>query len=116
VLQTGDAFAWKDGPRIDHANGGSGTQWPQTLAKALATVKNVDTVVPGHSPLMKLQDLQEYQRYTADLLAAVQAARKAGKTADEAAASINLTDKYKGYNAERVKLAGADISDVLNGK
>ena len=114
VLQTGDIFAWKDGPRIDRANGGSGVQWPQTLAKALATVKNVDTVVPGHSPLMKLQDLQEYQRYTADLLTAVQAARKAGKSVDDAAASINLTDKYKGYKSERVKQAVQDIYDELN--
>jgi cyclase len=114
VLQTGDMFAWKDGPRIDHANGGSGVQWPQTLSKALATVKNVDTVVPGHSPLMKLQDLQEYQRYTADLLTAVESAHKAGKSADAATASIKLEDKYKGYKSERVKQAVADIYDELN--
>ena len=114
VLQTGDLFAWKDGPRIDRANGGSGVQYPQTLAKAVAAVKNVDTVVPGHSPIMTLKDLQEYQRYTADLLAAVQSARKAGKSADDAAASINLTDKYKGYKSERVKQAVQDIYDELN--
>ena len=36
VLQTGDLFAWKDAPRIDRANGGSGLQYPQTLAKAVA--------------------------------------------------------------------------------
>jgi cyclase len=114
VLQTGDLFAWKDGPRIDRANGGSGVQWPQTLSKALASIKNVDTVVPGHSPLMKLQDLQEYQRYTADLLAATESAHKAGKNADAAAASITLEDKYKGYKSERVKQAVADIYDELN--
>ena len=116
VLQTGDMFAWKDGPRIDRANGGSGVQWPQTLSKALATVKNVDVVVPGHSPLMKLQDLQEYQRYTADLLTAAQAAKRAGKSVDAAAASINLTDKYKGYQSERVKQAVQDIYDELNAR
>ena len=114
VLQTGDLFAWKDAPRIDRANGGSGVQYPQTLAKAVAGLKNVDTVVPGHSPLMTLKDLEEYQRYTADLLLAVQSARKAGKSADDAAASINLTDKYKGYKAERVKQAVQDIYDELN--
>jgi len=114
VLQTGDMFAWKDGPRIDRANGGSGVQWPQTLSKLLATVKNVDTVVPGHSPLMKLQDLQEYQRYTADLLSAVETTHKAGKNADAAAAAIKLEDKYKGYKSERVKQAVADLYDELN--
>src|SRR6266545_4278331 len=45
VLQTGDLFARKDAPRIDPANGGSGVQYPQTLAKAVAAFKNVDTVV-----------------------------------------------------------------------
>jgi len=114
VLQTGDLFAWKDAPRIDRANGGSGVQYPQTLAKAVAALKNVDTVVPGHSPLMTLKDLEEYQRYTADLLVAVQSARKSGKSADDAAASINLTDKYKGYKSERVKQAVQDIYDEMN--
>ena len=114
VLETGDMFAWKDAPRIDRVNGGSGVQYPQTLAKALAAIKNVDTVVPGHSPIMTLKDLQEYQRYTADLLTTVQSARKAGKSADAAAASINLTDKYKGYKSERVKQAVQDIYDELN--
>jgi cyclase len=114
VLQTGDLFARKDAPRIDRANGGSGVQYPQTLARAVAAFKNVDTVVPGHSPLMKWNDLQEYQRYTADLLAATQAAKRDGKNADAAAASINLTDKYKGYTSEGQKLAVAAIYDELN--
>jgi glyoxylase-like metal-dependent hydrolase (beta-lactamase superfamily II) len=114
VLQTGDLFARKDAPRIDRANGGSGVAYPQTLSKAVATVKNVDIVVPGHSPLMKWSDLQEYQRYTADLLAATEAAHKAGKSADDAAASINLTDKYKGYTSEGLKLAVQAIYDELN--
>lgn len=113
VLQTGDIFAWKDAPRIDRANGGSGVQYPQTLAKAVAAIKDVDIVVPGHSPLMKPADLQEYQRYTSDLLAAVRTARTAGKSVDEAAASINLTAKYRGYASERVKAAVQDIYDEL---
>ena len=114
VLQTGDLFARKDAPRIDRANGGSGVQYPQTLTKAVATLKNVDTVVPGHSPLMKWNDLQEYQRYTADLLSEAQAAKRSGKTADQAAASINLTDKYKGYTSEGQKLAVEAIYEELN--
>jgi len=113
VLQTGDLFARKDAPRIDRANGGSGVAYPQTLSKAIGTIKNVDTVVPGHSPLAKWADLQEYQRYTADLLNEVQTARRAGKNADTAAASIKLADKYKGYTSEGVKLAVEAIYDEL---
>jgi cyclase len=114
VLQTGDLFARKDAPRIDRANGGSGVAYPQTLSKAVAAISNVDTVVPGHSPLMKWSDLQEYQRYTADLLNEVQTARRAGKNADAAAAAINLTDKYKSYTSEGLKLAVQAIYDELN--
>jgi len=113
VLQTGDMFAWKDAPFLDRSNGGSGVAFPQTLAKALATIKDVDTVIPGHHPVTTWKDLEEYQRFNADLLAAVQAAKKSGKTADDAGASINLTDKYKGYKSDRMKAAVAAIYEEL---
>jgi cyclase len=109
VLQTGDMFPWRDAPLFDRANGGSGVEFPRTIAKALAKITNVDAVIPGHSPVTTLKDLEEYQRYNADLLAATESAMKAGKSAAEAAASINLTDKYKGYKSERVKDAVAAI-------
>lgn len=109
VLQTGDMFAWKDAPLYDRSNGGSGVQHPKTLAKAVATIKDIDTVIPGHSPVTTPADLKQYQQYTADLLAATQAAIKAGKSADEAAAGIDLTSKYPGYRNERVKAAVAAI-------
>jgi cyclase len=105
VLQTGDMFAWKDAPLLDRANGGSGVEYPKTIAKAIATIKDVDTVIPGHSPVMAPKDLQEYQRYMADLLAAVETAKKAGKSAADAAASINLSAKYPDYKSDRVKAA-----------
>jgi cyclase len=105
VLQTGDMFPWRDAPFLDRANGGSGIEFPRTIGKALAAIKNVDAVIPGHSPVTTLKDLQEYQRYNADLVAATEAAMKAGKSTEQAAASINLTDKYKGYKSERLKAA-----------
>ena len=40
---------------IDRSNGGSGVEHPKTMAKLLATVKNVDTVIPGHSPVTTLE-------------------------------------------------------------
>jgi glyoxylase-like metal-dependent hydrolase (beta-lactamase superfamily II) len=106
VLQTGDMFAWKDAPLLDRANGGSGVEFPKTLAKAIAATKDVDTVIPGHSPVMAPKDLQEYQRYTADLLTTVETAKKAGKSADDATASATaLAGKYPGYKSDRVKAA-----------
>jgi glyoxylase-like metal-dependent hydrolase (beta-lactamase superfamily II) len=105
VLQTGDMFAWLDAPLIDRSNNGSGVEFPKTIAKALATMKGFDTVIPGHSPLMKPADLQQYQRYTADLLAETEAAIKAGKTSAEAAAASTVTAKYPGYKADRLRPA-----------
>jgi glyoxylase-like metal-dependent hydrolase (beta-lactamase superfamily II) len=63
VLQTGDMFAWRDAPTIDRNNGGSGIEYPKTIGKAIAAIKDVDTVIPGHSPVTTPKDLQEYQRY-----------------------------------------------------
>jgi glyoxylase-like metal-dependent hydrolase (beta-lactamase superfamily II) len=112
VLHTGDMFAWKDAPLCDRGNGGSCVAFPRTLQKVLATIKNVDTVIPGHSPMMTPKDLQEYQRFTADLLSHSVDAMKGGKSVDEAAASFKV-DKYPGYKSERVKAAVQAIYDEL---
>jgi glyoxylase-like metal-dependent hydrolase (beta-lactamase superfamily II) len=105
VLQTGDMFAWRDAPTIDRNNGGSGVDYPKTLSKAFAAIKDVDVVIPGHSPVSTPKDLQEYQRFMTDWIAAVQSAAAAGKSVDDAAASIDLTSKYPGYKNERYKAA-----------
>jgi cyclase len=116
VLQAGDLFAWKDAPLYDRANGGSGVDEPQTLAKALTRLTDFDTVIPGHSPLMKRSDLEQYQRYTADLLAETRAAKAAGTSVDDAAAGMDLASKYPGYTSDRVKAAVQVIYDELDGK
>ena len=113
VMQTGDMFAWKDAPTLDRNNGGSGLEYAQTVGKAVATVKDVDTLIVGHSPLRKPAELQEYQRFITDFVAAVRDANKAGKSVDEAAASINLNSKYPGYKNERYKAAIQAVYDEL---
>jgi glyoxylase-like metal-dependent hydrolase (beta-lactamase superfamily II) len=112
VLHTGDMFAWKDGPLCDRSNGGSCISFPQTLSKVVANIKDVDTVIPGHSPMQKPKDLQDYQRFTADLLKHAQDAMKAGKSVDDATASFSV-DKYPGYKNERVKGAIQAVYDEL---
>ena len=113
VMQTGDMFAWKDAPTLDKGNGGSGLEYAQTVGKALAAVKDVDTLIVGHSPLRKPAELQEYQRFMTDFVAAVRNANKSGKSVEEAAASINLNSKYPGYKNERYKMAIQVIYDEL---
>src|SRR5262249_34283558 len=109
VLQMGDMFAWKDAPLYDRSNGGSGVEHPKTMAKLVAAVKNIDIVIPGHSPLMTMKDVEEYGRYTAALLTETEAALKAGQTAEEAGKPIELTAKFPGYKNERVAAAVAPI-------
>ena len=110
IAQMGDMFAWKDAPRCDTANGGSCVAYPKTVAGAVAILKNIDTVIPGHSPMMKVSDVQEYQRFLTDLVTSAQASKKAGKSVDEATAAFSVA-KYPGYKNENVKTAIQVIYD-----
>jgi cyclase len=105
VMHTGDMFAWKDAPTLDANNGGSGVEYAATIGKALAAITNVDTLIVGHSPLRTVPELKEYQQFMTDFVAAARQAKAAGKSVDEAAASINLNDKYQGYDNQRYKAA-----------
>ena len=62
--------------------------------------------------MMVPSDLQQYQRFTADLLSHSVDAMKAGKSVDDAAASFKV-DKYPGYKSERVKAAVQAVYDEL---
>ena len=111
VLHTGDDFAWKDGPLCDRNNGGSCVALPRTLQKAL-TLKNIDIVIPGHSPMQTMKDLATWQKFTATLLSHSIDQMKAGKSADEATASFSV-DKFEGYKKERVKGSIQAVYDEL---
>jgi glyoxylase-like metal-dependent hydrolase (beta-lactamase superfamily II) len=115
VMHAGDVFARKGPPLLDANNGGSGVAIGDTLAKAAAGIKAVDTVITGHSTLMTWADLQEYARFNQDFLEWVRAEMKAGKTVEAAAAEYKIPEKYAGYtdNPERVKLNLGVIYDEL---
>ncbi len=115
VMHAGDVFARKGPPLLDANNGGSGVAIGDTLAKAAAGIKAVDTVITGHSTLMTWADLQEYARFNQDFLEWVRAEMKAGKTVEAAAAEYKIPEKYAGYtdNPERVKLNVGVIYDEL---
>ena len=115
VMHAGDVFARKGPPLLDGNNGGSGVAIGDTLARAAAGIKGVDTVITGHSTLMTWADLEEYSRFNQDFLAWVRAEMAAGKSVDTAAAEYKIPDKYAGYtdNADRVKLNIGVIYDEL---
>jgi cyclase len=97
TMHVGDMFAWKALPYVDPANGGSVIQQPKTLAKVVAGVKDVDTIINGHIPVGTWNDLKEYTEFTTEFVAFAEAEMKAGKTVDQAAAEYKIAPKYKGY-------------------
>jgi glyoxylase-like metal-dependent hydrolase (beta-lactamase superfamily II) len=98
VMHAGDAFATKGQPLIDTANGGSGVAYAETIRKAAAGIKNVDSIITGHSTVMKMQDLVDYGEFNRLFLEHARASLKAGKTAEQAMADLKLPDKFKDYN------------------
>ena len=58
VMHAGDIFSGKNLPLLDANNGGSGVTIGDTLAKADEQVKNVDTVITGHSTVMTMEDVK----------------------------------------------------------
>ena len=97
TMHVGDTFAWKALPYVDAGNGGSVIEGPKTLAKAVATVKNVDTIINGHIPTSTFNDLKEYAAFLKDFADLAEKDFKAGKTAAQAADDFKLDPKYKGY-------------------
>ena len=104
LMHSGDMFAFSKGlPIIDINNGGSGLEYPKSLMKAAAGIKGVENVIPGHSAVTSFAEFKEYGEFLRDFVAAVEQAKKDGKTVDQAATDLKLPEKYKDYNLSRAK-------------
>lgn len=97
VVHAADIFAGKNLPLLDANNGGSAVEIGETLQRALDGIKNVDTIITGHSTLMTPADMREYAAFNREFVNDVRAAKQAGKTVDEIAASWKIPTKYAGY-------------------
>lgn len=97
TMHAGDIFARKGTPLLDANAGGSGVLIGETLAKAASGIKNVDTVITGHSSVMEWADFQEFGEFNRAFLSAVQDAIKAGKMVDQALADLKLPEKFSAY-------------------
>lgn len=97
IMHAGDIFSGKNLPLLDANNGGSGSAIPDTLMKAFNGVKNIDTIITGHSTQMTMNDLKEYADFNRDFLTAVRDAKKAGRSVDDVATSWKMPAKYTGY-------------------
>lgn len=105
----GDLFAGKGLPLVDGGNGGSVLRYPDTLMKGHATIKDVDTIINGHSPTTTTwADLKMFAELNQDFLTWARAQLAAGKTPEQAAAEWTLPAKYAsaGYSASVSQLFG----------
>lgn len=99
VMHAGDMFAWKALPFIDPSNGGSVVAHAQTLGKVVSSLKNVDIVITGHTPVLTWNDLREYAEFNGDFVSWAREQINAGKSAAQAATDYRVPAKYKGYSA-----------------
>jgi glyoxylase-like metal-dependent hydrolase (beta-lactamase superfamily II) len=99
AMHAGDMFASKGVPTVDGDNGGSMLHYAETLTKAVNGIKNVDTIINGHSNTTTTwPDLKEYADFNKEFVAWAQGELKAGKTPAEVAAEWKLPAKYQGYS------------------
>lgn len=98
VMHSGDMFAARGMPLVDANNGGSGVAYPDTIAKAVAGIRNVDRVITGHDDTLRWQDFIDYGEFNRLLLEHARASLAAGKTAAQARADLKLPAKFSGYN------------------
>jgi glyoxylase-like metal-dependent hydrolase (beta-lactamase superfamily II) len=109
TVHSGDLFASKGLPVIDADNGGSVLHYGDTLNKAYSSIKNVDTVINGHSNTTTTwPDLKTYAEFNQDFLVWARGELKAGKTPEQAAAEWKLPSKYEsqGYSGTAPTLFG----------
>jgi len=106
VAHAGDIFSGKNLPLIDAANGGSVMQIGDSLQKASAGITNVESVITGHNAVFPWAAVAEYASFNKDVVAWAQAQKKAGKTAEQAAAEFKAPEKYTGYSSTMGQLMG----------
>lgn len=123
----GDLYPSKSAPVIEPARGGSGLKFLQTLTKVRSDLQGVRRVIAGHDPptpgevgtqrpgaVMPMtstpswKDFEEYADFVSAFVTAVQDAKKAGKTAEQAA-GLMLPDRFKAYDMRGAAVAAAVI-------
>jgi glyoxylase-like metal-dependent hydrolase (beta-lactamase superfamily II) len=119
TLHAGDIFLGQRVPFLDAENGGSGVDIADSLQKAHDTIRDVDTIITGHSTQMTWADLNEWAAFNRDFLANVRAGLAEGKTVEAIGGAWTMPTKYASYDP--ANLAGVTrnvqvIVDELEGR
>jgi glyoxylase-like metal-dependent hydrolase (beta-lactamase superfamily II) len=115
VAHTGDLFAGPGLPLLDTNNGGTGVKYPDTLKKAAAGIKDVESVIPGHSAVTTWAAFVEFGEFNQAVVNSVQQAVKDGKTVEEAITGFSVPEAFKSYNITRAKQNVTTIYNELKG-
>jgi glyoxylase-like metal-dependent hydrolase (beta-lactamase superfamily II) len=99
TAHTGDLFQGKSLPLVDPDNGGSVLHYHETLNKAHAGIKNVETIINGHSNTTTTwADLKTFADFNQDFLKWAQEGLRTGKTPQQLADDgWKVPEKYAGY-------------------
>jgi glyoxylase-like metal-dependent hydrolase (beta-lactamase superfamily II) len=102
AMHTGDMYPRAHMPFIDVAdNAGSAVEFNQTLQRAASTIKNVETVIGGHTPSpVTWNDFRTFTDFYRDFLTSAQEAVKKGSTVDAFVKAYRVPDKYQGFQAD----------------
>ena len=116
VMHVGDTFPNKGLPIMDKINGGSGVQYANTIRKAVEGVKNVDTIINGHTPAQTTPaDMREFARLR-QRLRRLRAGGEEGRQDRRARPpqSGRTPAKYKGYSTPNAQAATAYAQVIMD--
>jgi glyoxylase-like metal-dependent hydrolase (beta-lactamase superfamily II) len=119
LMHIGDIVKKNDVPEYVRRFGGSGVTQPDTLARGMAALKDIDTVIVGHAygddphPTLTWSELELHRRRSDQLLTAVREAMKSDRTLEEVSAIIRGNEAFKGFEPKRVNDAVEAIYSEL---
>lgn len=103
VIHTGDTFVNGRYPFVDISSGGALNGVIKSAETVLALADDKTKIIPGHGPLASKADLQNFLDMLVNVRARVAAAKAAGKTAEQWAASNPLADLDAAWGQSFIK-------------
>ena len=117
TMHTGDMFQRMALPFIDVPNGnGSATEFGETLKKAVAGIRNVDIVIPGHNPTpVTWNDFVNFSGFYNDVVIKAKQGKAAGRSVDDVVSSYSVPSYYSDFSAPENNLRST-VQYVFNGQ
>ena len=112
IMHVGDLMGGRQLPAIDFENGGSGLAYPDTLAKAAAAIKNVDTIIAGHGAPEPMKDLEQYIQLTRDFRDAVVSGYNHGMAISAIAEGWKVPERSRDFTAPADRVA-ANVRTIV---